>query len=99
VTAPSRVERVARAICEADGGTPWKELPTRYKLWYAVQSRAAIAASDAALAEAGYAICPREPTDKMAEAGFEHTGDPCWQDNVKEAWRAMCDAAPKPEII
>jgi hypothetical protein len=33
----------------------------------------------------------REPTDEMAEAGFQFTGDPCWQDDVKRAWRAMID--------
>jgi len=99
MTAPSRVERVARAICEADGGTPWKELPTRYKLWYAVQARAAIAAADAALAEAGYAIMPKEPTAEMIQAGGDvmlRTTRPL--NNALEAWRAMWDAAPKPEV-
>jgi hypothetical protein len=33
----------------------------------------------------------REPTDAMAEVGFQLTGDPCWQDDVKRAWRAMID--------
>lgn len=37
----------------------------------------------------------REPSDAMAEAGLQHTGDPCWQDNVKGAWRAMIDEALK----
>ena len=35
----------------------------------------------------------REPTDAMAEEGFQHTGDPCWPENVKQAWRAMIDTA------
>lgn len=35
----------------------------------------------------------REPSDAMAEAGFQETGDPCWPENVKRAWRAMIDAA------
>lgn len=37
----------------------------------------------------------REPTDEMAEVGFQHTGHPCWPKNVKEAWRAMIDEALK----
>lgn len=35
----------------------------------------------------------REPTGAMKEAGFEHTGDPCWPENVGHAWSAMIDAA------
>lgn len=41
----------------------------------------------------------REPSDQMAEAGFQHTGDPCWPENVKEAWRAMIDEALKTEKV
>ncbi len=105
MTSPSRVERVARALCPVDPDSD-RELVSNGK-WYQAgsphwqswigEAGAAIAAADAALAEAGYAIMPREPTDLMAEAGMPFTGDPCWQDDVKRAWRAMWDAAPKPE--
>lgn len=37
----------------------------------------------------------REPTKEMLEAGWEHTDDPCWREDVAEAWRAMIDAALK----
>lgn len=35
----------------------------------------------------------REPTDCMLDAGWEHTGDPCWKENVADAWRAMVNVA------
>lgn len=42
-----------------------------------------------ALDEAGFVIVPRVATEAMARAGWEHTGDPCWLENVGEAWSAM----------
>ena len=35
----------------------------------------------------------REPTEPMVEAAWEHTADPCWRENVADAWRAAIDAA------
>lgn len=49
------------------------------------------------LLEAGYAIVPIEPTEKMVEAGFQHTGDPCWHEDVARAYRAMLAAAKEGE--
>lgn len=37
----------------------------------------------------------REATVEMKEAGFQHTGDPCWPENVGEAWTAMVNEALK----
>lgn len=44
---------------------------------------------------AGHKAVPLDPTDEMVEAGFEHTGDPCWHENIKAAYRAMLAAAPE----
>ena len=102
MTAPSRVERVRDILMRTLGQS---------NQWMCEElAEAAIAASDAALAEAGYAIRPREPTEEMSQAG-------CWADpgkkddkytvmdgegyapamNSQNIWRAMWDAAPKPE--
>lgn len=35
----------------------------------------------------------REPTKAMLKDGWEHTADPCWEDDVADCWRAMIDAA------
>jgi len=37
-------------------------------------------------------IVPDEMTTKMVDAGMEHTGDPCWPDDVRKAYRAMLAA-------
>lgn len=50
-----------------------------------------------AFEEAGLAIVPIEPTEKMVEAGFQHTGDPCWHEDVARAYRAMLAAAKEGE--
>ncbi len=41
---------------------------------------------------AGYVVVPKEPTEAMLEAGFVHTGDPCWLEDVAKAYRAMVSA-------
>lgn len=82
-----RVKAVATAICLADCGriTP-NELARCVGL-----ARAAIAAHEAALSDAGLVIVPREPTKEMLEAGIGTNTDirsPMWIDG----WRAMVDA-------
>lgn len=85
------VDRVARALCRVhfmrkqhSGACTQKErvdfLVNEYWRNHVDDARAAITAL-------------REPTDDMAEEGFQETGDPCWPENVKKAWRAMIDAA------
>lgn len=37
----------------------------------------------------------REPTPEMLGAGWPHTADPCWVEDVRKAWGAMIDAALK----
>jgi len=36
-----------------------------------------------------------DPTDEMVEAGWQHTGDPCWKENAVDTWRAMIEVALK----
>jgi len=103
------VERVRDALLkrraeERDGCNAPREIDhcEEGNCWCRIRSdgdaRAAIAVSDAALAEAGYAIRPREPDAEMITAGgdaMRRTTRPL--NNALEAWRAMWDAAPKPE--
>ena len=51
----------------------------------------------AALAAAGLAVVPVVATDGMLEAGWAHTGDPCWKENVAQAWAVMVAAAQERE--
>ncbi len=43
-------------------------------------------------ARAGIAAM-REPTAEMIGEGWKYTGDPCWEEDVERAWKAMIDAA------
>lgn len=79
-------EKMARAICEADGGdaehifqatnhimacpTVASTCPMCEVLNYSELAKAAIAAHDKALKEQGLVIVPREPTDAMEKAGM-----------------------------
>ena len=45
----------------------------------------------------GRQYVPVEPTDAMLEVGWDRMADPCWKEDVAEAYRAMLAAAPKPE--
>ena len=49
------------------------------------------------LAAAGLAVVPVVATDGMLEAGWAHTGDPCWKENVAQAWAVMIAAAQEGE--
>lgn len=84
---PAVVERVAKAMRKAfnrhDGDRgliPWEKAAREPRDAWLVCAEAALKAL-------------REPTEAMCEAGFEHTGDPCWPKDVGKAWRAMIDAA------
>lgn len=46
-----------------------------------------------AIHDAGFAVVPLVPTEAMLEAGFVHTADPCWIEDVAKAYRAMVSAA------
>jgi hypothetical protein len=84
------VERVARALAVANGGQNNGDDLEAYGmaphhaqarwLWHVNDARVAIEAM-------------REPFSAMTEAGIEHTGDPCWEEDVAKAWRAMVDIA------
>ena len=90
------VERVAKAICQADGGSPEEVVHVRpgvtYRLWaeYEQKARAAIAAM-------------REPTGEMVDAGAASYGVPTpaigslplsvIDGQPTKAWRAMIDEA------
>ncbi len=86
----NKVEQVARAIA-ANFYDP-SDWNSKFCLDCA---RAAIAAHEAALKEAGYVIVPREPTEAMRVEGSCFGGfDGEWQrDNTIAIWRAMIDAA------
>ena len=43
----------------------------------------------------GWQYVPVEPTDEMLEVGWDRVADPCWKEDVAEAYRAMLAAAPK----
>jgi hypothetical protein len=79
----AEIEAVALGITE--GTTPVDD-GIRYL------ARAAILASRAALAEAGYKIVAREPTG----AGCKRASDLYHSDggSIADVWRAMWDAAP-----
>lgn len=64
-------------------------------LWMAADDNQepCIAAFRRALAEAGWAVVPVEPTPAMISAGWKHTADPCWPEDVAKCYRAMIAAA------
>ncbi len=105
MTAPSRVERVAlidkcvdAIITESRGCSLDEFRDSGARATWARDVKAVLAASDAALEEAGYAIVLREPTAEMIQAGGDvmlRTTRPL--NNAIDGWRAMWDAAPKPE--
>lgn len=82
----SMVEKVSEALRKAMSGNDCLQLVCRHPPCECADdlARAAIDAM-------------REPTEEMVWAGFEHTGDPCWQDDVKKAYRAMIDTALNPK--
>jgi len=99
MTVPSRVERVAIdlwKVCSCPGdfatGDP------RGKASFIRMASAAIAASDAALAEAGYAIVPKEPTSEMLVAARDWSlrkyEKAIGNDAAIGCWCVMWDAAP-----
>ena len=79
------IDRVARALCidfvpDAD--------------WDYIKSMPVHPLGDRFTALARKAIAAmREPTDAMIDEAWEHTADPCWRENVADAWRAAIDAA------
>jgi hypothetical protein len=75
------IERGARALCEAKlwPGAWEKETEGNREEWRML-ARAMLRSM-------------REPTDKMAEAIWDKTGDPCWKDDAIKAWQAGIDAA------
>ena len=81
------IERVARAICCPTG--------CRTKPCVAqtgdcpIEAQAAITAYKAALADAGYVVVPREPTEEMVVAGCRHEN----MGDMAGRWKAMINAA------
>jgi len=97
-----RIERVAlidkcvdAIITESRGCSLDEFRDSGARATWARDVKAVLAASDAALAEAGYAIRPREATAEMLKIGAE-VGFYDSEDHALEIWRAMWDAAPKP---
>jgi hypothetical protein len=79
------IDRVAKAMADNDGWGWDNAISDLGRNMWRAHARVAIAAL-------------REPTDEMAEVGFQlHTGHPCWQEDVKHAWRAMIDVALREE--
>ena len=80
------IEHVAKALMAASNDQldshvrphSWDKSDER--LWFMYQARAAIEAL-------------REPSDAMVDAAWQHTGHPCWQEDVKRAWQAAITAA------
>ncbi len=88
------VDRVARALCEADNYPPDDCHADGTPQWHGwkPEARAAIAAHEAALKDAGLVIVPREPTEAMQEAA-EHTYVYLEDSDFVEMWRAAIDEA------
>lgn len=84
------VERLARRLFRAhyEAG---RAIPPSWALLDRFDQERWLFSARAALAEL------RAPSDRMIEEGFQHTGDPCWPENVKLAWQAMIDAALQEE--
>lgn len=80
----SMIERVAKAIWQAElvhhFNVTFEDLIESEKEQFLQYARAAIEVM-------------REPTDRMLEAGWPHTADPCWKEDVARAWDAMINAA------
>lgn len=74
------IGRVAKAMYSEPWRQPWEEIGPHAQAFWRRYARRAIEAM-------------REPSDAMLDAGWEHTGDPCWKHNVADAWRVMIDEA------
>lgn len=96
-------EAVARAICNESAGSDVYDFERggEGSRWGAL-ARAAISAHIAALEAAGFAIVPVEPTDEMAQVGFEVSADAIRSNRIGldallnppvEAYKAMLAAA------
>src|SRR6266702_1987548 len=91
-------EAIAFAVARRDGAAPVVSSPAEraaYKraTWIAA-AQAAIYAYEAALADQGMVIVPREPTEAMRRAGGE-AHYPMSVDFADECWRVMVEDAPK----
>ncbi len=87
-------EKVARALWEAEYGQDkamgtWSDIPDHWRDESHEHATAAITAFLEAAAEQGWHMRPDEATEEMAESG---PMVPIW---AKNAWQAMCEAAPK----
>ena len=88
------LQRVARALVDYNELPPWEELTDDGREFWSEQARAAIEAHTQALADAGYVIVPREPTEAMELAG--ENIDKVVTDRIatsKDIWQAMIDIA------
>ena len=98
---PGMVERVARALAADDGLDPDGLRPDRQRNWepYCSNARAVIKAHQAALADAGLVIVPREPRGRMLRAGHRaHTADrgSGFYFDTQGIYSAMINAALEP---
>lgn len=93
------VKRVARAIALNESGVTargncelnWpRDWSSSEQTVFRNQAQLAIEAHKAALADAGLVIVPREPTNKMREAGFKRLIDR--KTNAYGIWQAMIKA-------
>ena len=101
------IERVGGVLCNLDlphvGGSNGTRLNPDMPNWhhYVSSARVALDEHKRALAEAGYVIVPREPTEAMVDAADPICTVDAGQQGVDpaECWRAMIAVAPmeKPE--
>ncbi len=87
--------KIAEAICRVSGGRRCGHNETSDDELFDALNRYRDE-TDAALQgihDAGFAVVPLVPTEAMLEAGFVHTADPCWIEDVAKAYRAMVSAA------
>jgi hypothetical protein len=88
------VERVARALWEADGlgvngnAWRWETIDAATKEPSLKRARAAIAAHKAAWQDAGYVLVPREPTTEMLDA---LSTDPNLRPSYEDLWRQVVE--------
>ncbi len=74
----------------SDKGTAWRTIQEVMEDW--LEPEEARNMRLALLEEAGCVIVPREPTEKMAVAGWEGF---TYLDSTEDIWRAMIDEALK----